>query len=148
MNRWFSMLVMALLTLAGSCTAAELGKGKPMAKVNPDLATLYDQYTAYRTLHGTGRFQPTNPLLRVVDDRVVIDAVASGDVKVLQADLVALGMHGSVAVGRIVSGQLPVSAIAALPALTSLKFARPAYAAVHRSQESPGHPEPPVSRDP
>jgi hypothetical protein len=131
MNRWFSMLVMALLILAGGRTEAELGTGKAMVKVNPDLATLYDQYTAYRALQGTGRFQPSNPLLRVVDDRVVIDAVASGDVTALQADLVALGMHGSVAVGRIVSGQLPISAIAALPALTSLKFARPAYATTH-----------------
>jgi Subtilase family len=134
MNRWFSMLVMASLILAGGRAEAGLGKDKPMVKVNPDLATLYDQYTVYQALHGTGRFQPSNPLLRVVDDRVVIDAVTSGEVRALQADLVALGMEGAVAVGRIVSGQLPISAIAALPALTSLQFARPAYAMTHVGQ--------------
>ncbi len=69
--------------------------------------------------------------MRIIDGRVVIDAVASADVSALQADLEALGMHGAVAAGRIVSGQLPIFAIDALAALASLQFVRPAYASTH-----------------
>jgi hypothetical protein len=63
-------------------------------------------------------------LVRVIEDRVVIDAVASGDVDVLKADLVTLGMQQAVAFGRIVSGQLPIAALPSLAALSSLNFAR------------------------
>jgi Subtilase family len=59
---------------------------------------------------------------------VAVDAVASGDVRALQADLEALGMPEAVAAGRLVSGQLPIAAIADMAALASLQFARPAYA--------------------
>ena len=134
MTRWFVVPALVLVILCGLCgdrAQAATDKSGFMAKATPDLAVLYDEYMSSPARQGTGTFQPSNPLLRLIDDRVVIDAVASGDVKALQADLVALGMHGSVAVGRIVSGQLPISAIAALPALTSLKFARPAYAMTH-----------------
>src|SRR5678815_4307459 len=48
----------------------------------------------------------------------------SGDVNALKADLESLGMQNAVAFGRIVSGQLPVSAIPAAARLTSLRFAR------------------------
>ena len=79
-----------------------------MSKVAQDLITLYDEYSAYLTSHSARAFQPADPLVRVVDDRVVIDAVASGDVNVLKYELEALGMQQAVAFGRIVSGQLPV----------------------------------------
>jgi hypothetical protein len=43
----------------------------------------------------------------------VVDAVASGDVDMLKSDLIALGTQQAVALGRAVSGQLPIDAIAA-----------------------------------
>src|SRR5678815_5599790 len=52
----------------------------------------------------------------------------SGDVNALKADLESLGMQHAVAFGRIVSGQLPVSAIPAAARLTGLRFARSAVA--------------------
>ena len=64
----------------------------------------------------------------MVDDRVVVDAVASGDVNVLKSDLVSLGMQQAVAFGRVVSGQLPISAISAAAGLASLRFAQSAAA--------------------
>jgi hypothetical protein len=70
-----------------------------------------------------------------IDDRVVVDAVASGDVNALKADLVSLGMQQAVAFGRIVSGQLPISAIPAMAALPSLNFARAAAASMQRGQD-------------
>jgi hypothetical protein len=63
-------------------------------------------------------------LVRLVDNSVVVDAVASGDVNALKADLESLGMQQAVGFGRVVSGQLPVSAIPAAARLTSLRFAR------------------------
>jgi hypothetical protein len=47
----------------------------------------------------------------LVNDRVLVDAGASGDANVLKSDLESLGMCGAVAFGRIVSGQLPVSVL-------------------------------------
>jgi hypothetical protein len=54
---------------------------------------------------------------------VVIDAVASGEVQALRADLVFLGMDDAVAFGRIVSGHLPIRAIPAIARLESLQSA-------------------------
>jgi hypothetical protein len=119
-------------------TRKEIIKGKTMAKVSPDLAGVYDEYMSYQAQGGRGVFTPKNSLLRVIDGRVVIDAVASADVNTLQADLQALGMQGTVAAGRIVSGRLPILAIDALGALASLQFARPAYASTHTAPLSPG----------
>ena len=105
-----------------------------MSKVSPELISLYDQYSSYVKSHNAGAFQPTDRLVRVVDARVLIDAVASDDVDALKADLMSLGMQQAVAFGRIVSGQLPISAIPAMAALPSLNFAR-ASASMQRGQE-------------
>jgi len=70
-------------------------------------------------------------LITLVNDRVVVDAVASGDVNVLKADLVSLGMRQAVALGRVVSGELPISAIPQAAALASLRFAQSAAAMTH-----------------
>ena len=63
----------------------------------------------------------------MVADRVMIDAVASGNVDALNADLQALGMQDVAVFGRTVSGRLPISAISALSGLAGLKIreARP-----------------------
>src|SRR6266436_3388660 len=123
-------------------TSAQTFGDKPgkMSKVGPELMSLYDQYSSYMKSHNAGAFQPTDRLVRVIDDRVVVDAVASGDVNALKADLVSLGMQHAVAFGRIVSGQLPISAIPAMAALPSLNFARAAAGSTRGGHEhdSPG----------
>jgi Subtilase family len=120
--------VIALCTLASGHAWAATGKEGPLTKVDHALAAVYDEYDSYRARGGGVEFTPSNPLLRVSAGRVVVDAVASGDVHALQADLEVLGMQGAVAFGRIVSGQLPISAIERMASLASLQFARPAYA--------------------
>jgi subtilisin family serine protease len=65
--------------------------------------------------------------LCIIEGRVGIDAVASGDVHALQAALEDLGMQEAVVFGRIVSGWVPIFAIEDMAALASLQFARPAY---------------------
>ena len=134
------ILVAGLLAMgmAADCARAETSKSGLMVKVAPDLAVLYDEYRASLAQGGGGGPTSSNPLMRISDGRVVIDAVASGDVRALQADLEALGMQGTVAAGRIVSGQLPILAIDALAGLASLQFAQPAYASTHLRPLSPG----------
>jgi hypothetical protein len=115
---------MVSLTLMPRIGRLQAAIGGPMTKVGPELQSLYE---AYRTAQQTGRpFVSTNPLVPVVDGRVTIDAVASGDVDDLKKDLVALGLDHAASAGQIVSGRLPVSAIAAMAALPSLRFARAA----------------------
>lgn len=104
-----------------------------MSKIGPELISLYEQYSAYVASHNAGTFRSADRLVRVVDDRVVIDAVAADDVNALKADLVSLGMQQAVAFGRIVSGQLPISAIPAMAKLPGLNFARAAAASMQRS---------------
>ncbi|MFQ5828838.1 MAG: hypothetical protein ACE5JD_06740 [Candidatus Methylomirabilia bacterium] len=119
-----------------------------MAKVSGDLAGLYDEYVSYLKRGSGTRFKPGNPLLRVIDGRVVIDAVASGDAGTLRSDLEALGMQKAAAFGRMVSGQLPILAIDDMAALDSLKFARPAYASTRRGSTSLGAPRAPIPDPP
>jgi hypothetical protein len=99
-----------------------------MTKLGPELIALYDEYSNYIASGKRGVFKSSSPLVRLVDDRVIIDAVASGDANVLKSDLEALGMQQAVAFGRIVSGQLPILAIRSMAELPSLNFARAATA--------------------
>jgi hypothetical protein len=140
------MLFTAVLVSSASCTltsAQTVGdKAEKMSKVGQELITLYHEYSSYLTSHSAKPFQPANPLVRVIDGRVVVDAIASGEVNVLKSDLVSLRMQRAVAFGRIVSGELPISAIPALAALPSLNFAR-AASGLRQGGEglSPGTPE-------
>lgn len=123
-----SLLVVAAIAFAGSCTISDARsagiKTDQSSKVASELITLYDDYSSYLASGKPGVFKSTNPLVQVIDDRVMIDAVASGDADVLKADLEALGMQQGVAFGRIVSGELPIMAIRQLVKLPSLNFAR------------------------
>src|SRR6266542_1197365 len=88
-------LILALFVVSSaSCTPtsaqtteAEVGG---MSKVAPELAALYNEYSSYLASHKAGVFRSNDPLVRVIDDRVVVDAVASGDVNTLKSDLMYL----------------------------------------------------------
>jgi hypothetical protein len=143
---WLFMLFAASLVSSPSCTltsAQTVGdKVETISKVSQELIVLYDEYSAYLASGKAGVFRPSDPQLRIIDNRVVVDAVASGDVEVLKSDLISLGMQRAVAFGRTVSGELPIPAIRAMAALPSLNFARAVYVSTQRSQEplSPGIP--------
>jgi hypothetical protein len=107
--------------------------GKSSAKVGAELRALYE---AYREARQRGLpFHSDNPQWPVVEDRVVIDATAAADAGALETDLIGLGLRHPAAFGRMVSGQLPISAIPALDALRSLAFVR--AAARRQSPRSP-----------
>jgi hypothetical protein len=106
-------------------------KDHGMKKIGPALAGLDSEYQAFLKKGGAavlGRFSSGNPLLRVIHDTVLIDAVASGNAEDLLKDLAALGIRDPVVFGRYVSGRMPVAALKNMAAIMSLKFARPAYA--------------------
>jgi len=127
---WLPAIVIALIVLVG-CGAAFAGP-KGSGKINPALTALYAEH-AVHTVHAAQQsgvpFASSNRLARVVNERVVIDAVADADVLALKAALSALGMQNVAVFGRVISGQLPISAIPALDAIASLRFAQPAVSA-------------------
>ncbi len=122
------VLVIFLVCLAGVPAPAQTDKNGPMAKLTYSLVKLHNQYVTYLAQRSAAQFSSGDSLITLVDDRVVVDAVASEDVNVLKADLESLGMQQAVAFGRIVSGRLPVSALRAAAGLASLVFAQPAVA--------------------
>jgi len=103
-----------------------------MAKVGPALTELYDQHQAAQRQRAFAleepAFVPANPLIRMVGDMVIIDAVAAQDTQALLRDLEALGLTHGASFGHVVSGRLPVAALDELAGLESLQFVRPAMA--------------------
>ena len=108
------------------------GKNGPMRKVGPDLALIFHEHRDYLARGGLAKlkhkFKPSHPLIRFKDDLVVVDVVANDDVNKLKADLQSLGMVDIEVYGRFISGRLPIVALEPTANLTSLRFARPAYA--------------------
>jgi hypothetical protein len=127
-----------LFLLAVGCmtatTQSDAVQPERTSKIAPELIALHDEYSSYLNSESREPFRSVNPLAQIVDGRVVIDAVASGEAAVLQADLVALGIRDSVSFGRIVSGQLPISSIPDLATVPSLNFARAASAMTQKNQ--------------
>jgi hypothetical protein len=108
------------------------GKNGPLRKLGMDLIVAFHEFGEFQLRGGPPRagrpFRPGNPLLRVHDEHVVIDAVASHDAETLRRDLVRLGMRQATVFGRTVSGTLPLRVLGKAAALTSLQRARPAMA--------------------
>ncbi len=131
MTRRWVFIFATVHILAVSSVKAQTSKGGPMAKLTPSLVLLHEQHVAQLRQRSAVPFSSNDSLITLVNDRVVVDAVASGDVNVLKADLVSLGMRQAVALGRVVSGELPISAIPQAAALASLRFAQSAAAMTH-----------------
>src|SRR4029077_18212627 len=129
MNRSLSIAPLLLLTiLAQGFAFAQTRKEGPMAKLRQSLVALHQQFSAVNAQSRALPFRSNDPLVRTVEDRVMVDAVASGDANVLKTELEALGMQQAVAFGRVVSGQLPIAALPAAAGRASLRFAQPAAA--------------------
>ena len=68
------------------------------AKVGGGLARLYSEHATFlqqqqqRGFQALGKFAPSNPIVKMVDSSVVIDAVATDDAASLLTDLKALGL--------------------------------------------------------
>jgi hypothetical protein len=126
----FVCLLVALSLVLPMSAGAALAHDDARAKLGPELRALY---AAYREARESGRAVVSpDPAMPIVEDRVLIDAVAAGDVGELRRSLVDLGMREAVTAGRIVSGQLPIAAIPAIAALAELRFARAARSTTQR----------------
>ena len=123
-RRWVAGLMIALMMTPGVARAQQ---GKPAGPVTQDLLNLLDEYTAFRQTFPDSAFTSVNTLLRIRDDRVLVDATASGDGQALLAELESLGLNHGAAFGVVVSGWLPIAAISELPNLQHLQAIRPAY---------------------
>jgi len=123
---WLPAIVVALIALGWD---AALAGPNTSSRINPALMALHAEHAAHAAQQSGIPFASSNPLARVVDERVVIDAVADGDVPALRAALASLGMRNVATSGRVVSGDLPIAAIPALDATAGLRFARASYAA-------------------
>ena len=137
-DQYLLHIILGLLLLSMGCvsarTQADAATAERASKTAPELVALHKEYSAHLTSGSQEGFRSTNPLVQLVDGRVIIEAVASGESRFLQADLAALGMQKSVSFGRLVSGQLPIVAIPELAKLPSLNFARAASAITHKDQ--------------
>jgi len=131
MKRALIYLSLSVALLFGGVALAQSGKDGSMAKLDHSLIGLHEQYAAHIATGSRAPFSTDDPLLNLVEDRVVIDVIADGDAEALKANLEQLGMQQAVAFGRVVSGQLPVSALPEAAALATLRFARTAAAMTH-----------------
>lgn len=108
---------------------ARTGRKLPIVnRVDSGLLDLHVEHRQMRARIGSAtRFRSERrPMARVdADDRVLLDAVATGSTERLQGVLVALGMRVTGANGRIVSGWLPLNRVPQLATLPELMSARP-----------------------
>jgi len=109
------------------------GKDGPLAKAGLDLLLLYHQRHsgADRSSSIRSEDEPTGASrggLQIQNGRVVIDAIAAGDVAALAADLDSLGMTDGATAGGLVSGRFPIGKIPALAHLETLRGVQPARA--------------------
>jgi hypothetical protein len=126
------MAILGALWAAGTGAALAGAKdGGYHGKVSAALMALHAEFLAHRVEQGGARSAHHVGPMRVIGERVVVNAVARGDAGALRAQLVALGLQRPVVHGRVVSGQLPITAIPALAGLSELRFVRPSLTA-HR----------------
>jgi len=104
-----------------------VGDDGPLVKMGQGLATLYRQYQRHLDTRAPEPFESSDPLVRVANERVLIDAVAHDSDKLLVA-LQQLGLEQGAMFKHMVSGWLPIATIPQAAALGSLRFARPAAA--------------------
>lgn len=106
-------------------------------KLQLGLDTLAEEVAAFQAAAKRGlakaqTFTTQKTKARIVDNRVLIEAVATGDdPEQLAADLRKLGATVTATFGRTVSASLPVGRLSDLRNLSSLRFARPAMAMTH-----------------
>jgi hypothetical protein len=129
-----AVVLVALVSAISGCTSVDshrvVSVSESSPRISPELIALYYEYSSQPAAARKEPFRTGNVLVRIIDDHVLVDAVASEDVNALKADLVELGLRDGVSFGRVVSGQLPISSIPALGELSSLRFARASVATI------------------
>jgi hypothetical protein len=101
---------------------------KSSGKVDPALVELKSEFEqGARLKSGRSGFESDNPLLQIVDGRIVVDIVSqTTDVEGLKKTLEAAGMKVTGTFGRVISGILPIESIDKLNTIATLRYAKPA----------------------
>jgi hypothetical protein len=84
------------------------GKDGPMSSIGLDLSKLYYEFAEHREAGSPGEFAPTNNLMHVTDNSVVIDVVAQSDPTEVTSLLKSLGMSVTATWGSYISGRFPI----------------------------------------
>lgn len=109
-----------------------LGKDGPMSKIGMDLSLVFQEHRDFKIRGGEKvlrrSFSSSLTHARVKDQKIVIDVVASGNTDTLIQELKIIGMENISVFGRMVSGLLPIASLEKIAAISTMKFARPAYA--------------------
>ena len=123
------LIIIAMLLFAAACsTATPQLETDSAAHVSDELIDLLREYQEYLDSEKPiGDFEPSQPGLRVDDGFVLVDATSDTTAsELLGAELKLLGFRDGTAVGRVVSGWLPIRAIDELKSLNHLKLVRAA----------------------
>ena len=126
-----ALTVLSIL-LTSSCAAGDsqaVAPVKPAKSENVDqvLIELHDQFIRHKETGGDSeRFKGTNLQVRIVNQSVLVDAVATEGTAALEKDLQGLGATHVSSYGRIISCYLPIASIDQLAAIGSLQFVRAA----------------------
>ncbi len=132
------------------------GKDGPLAKAGLDLLLLYHQRRAdaRRSPSIQSGDESTGARrggLQTQDGRVVIDAIAAGDVPALATDLDSLGATDLASAGGLVSARIPIEKIPDLARLETLRGVQPARARTRSGRSSasttPTRPSQPAPAD-
>ena len=123
---------LAILSILLTCSCA-VGDSQTVAPVKPTktekvdqvLIELHDQFIRHKESgEDSERFEGTYPQVRIVNERVLVDAIAAKGTVELENELRRLGATNLSSYGRIVSCYLPIASIAQLAAIDNLQFAR------------------------
>lgn len=143
---FFSVSTFAGNTFDHDKVAPELGSTNPITaksnkqntrtKLTLGLAALSDEYQAFKAQVAQGKavagqFATRRTMANVINETVVIDAVAANDPQALAQALEALGAQVTGIAGRIVSAKIPLAQLPLLEGVVHLQFARPALAMRH-----------------
>jgi hypothetical protein len=118
--------VCGLLFLSTGCSAVTSHADSSQAsRVSSDLLDLFEQFTEY-TESGKPpeQFHPAGTGLRLDSGLVLIDAASDTSGALLMEELERLGLDDGAAVGRMVSGWLPIASIGDLGEVDHLQFVR------------------------
>ncbi|HSH14135.1 MAG TPA: hypothetical protein VLA15_10305, partial [Desulfurivibrionaceae bacterium] len=96
-------------------------KGGPMAKADYALTRAHDEFKSHRRYWPERPFQPSNPLIRAAEGRVLVEAVASTDPIGLLNDLRGLGLTKGSRYGSRISGWLPFGLLTKAISLDNLQ---------------------------
>ena len=109
-----------------------VGKDGEMASIGFDLTLVHHEFTTHAE-NGEGAFQPSNDLLQLHGNDVLVQATAVGEAGELVDSLGAMGATVTGTWGSSVSALVPLASLDQLATTASLRFAAPGFPMTHLS---------------